>query len=282
MNSTKSLNDRIAQFYDQSTKIWLDTWGEHMHHGYYPEDEPMTGSHQEAQVRLVMEMLRWGQVEQATDILDAGCGVGGSARLLSKVFDAQVLGCTLSPVQAAYASAYNQQANVADKVTIKAQDMMSLKPEDGPFDLIWSMESAEHIKDKLALLELFYSLLKPGGTLLMATWFHRATPPLLRPQEMRSLHKIYDYYHLPPMVSIPNLQEMAVEAGFAGVQTQDWSDQVAPFWKAVIRSALSLKSIQGLLQAGWPTIKGAWAMRYMTSGYRKGLIKFGVLQGRKI
>ena len=47
-----TLNERIANFYDQSTKIWLDTWGEHMHHGYYSRNEIAPASHQEAQVRL--------------------------------------------------------------------------------------------------------------------------------------------------------------------------------------------------------------------------------------
>jgi tocopherol O-methyltransferase len=277
-----TLNQRIANFYDQSTKIWLDTWGEHMHHGYYPMNETAPASHQEAQIRLVTEMLQWGKVESADRILDAGCGVGGSARLLAKLFDANVLGCTLSPVQASYGNAYSKKAGLSEQVMIKAKDMMSLKPEDGPFDLIWSMESAEHIKDKPALLELFYSLLKPGGTLLLATWYHRPEPPSIQTNEQKLLDRIYDYYHLPPMISIPVLQDMAMEAGFTQVQSEDWSEQVAPFWKAVIRSALTLNSIQGLLKAGWPTIKGAWAMRYMTKGYKMGLIQFGVLQGKKL
>lgn len=277
-----TLNERIANFYDQSTKIWLDTWGEHMHHGYYSRNEIAPASHQEAQVRLVTEMLKWGKVESADRILDAGCGVGGSARFLAKLFDANVLGCTLSPVQADYGNEYSKKAGLSAQVLIKAKDMMSLSLEDGPFDLIWSMESAEHIKDKPALLELFYSLLKPGGTLLLATWYHRLEPPMLQIKEQKLLDRIYDYYHLPPMVSIPVLKDMAMDAGFMQVQSENWSEQVAPFWKAVIRSALTLNSIQGLLKAGWPTIKGAWAMRYMTKGYKMGLIQFGVLQGKKL
>jgi len=36
-----------------------------------------------------------------------------------------------------------------------------------------------------------------------------------------------------------------------------------------------------LLKSDWSTLKGAWAMRYMTQGYRQGTIKFGVIQGQK-
>ncbi len=46
----------IANFYDESSNVWEDIWGEHMHHGYY---EPGSGAqlsideHQEAQVLMV-------------------------------------------------------------------------------------------------------------------------------------------------------------------------------------------------------------------------------------
>lgn len=39
------------------------------------------------------------------------------------------------------------------------------------------------------------------------------------------------------------------------VRTADWSEEVAPFWKAVIQTALSGAGFAGLLRAGWTTIK---------------------------
>ncbi len=277
----QSLNERISQFYDQSTRIWLDTWGEHMHHGHYGADGSLKKNHQQAQVDLLEELLRWGGVESATNILDAGCGVGGSARYLAKRFGAKVLGLTLSPVQAEQGMRFSKKANLNGQVSIVARDLMSLTPADGPFDLIWSLESAEHIKDKQRLLEMFYELLTPGGQFLMATWCHRHEPPELNAQEKKLLEKLYGLYHLPPMVSIKQLEEMAKATGFQAVASEDWSRAVAPFWNAVIRSAISWRSVAGLLRSGLGTVKGAWAMRYMTRGYHVGTIKFGVLQGKK-
>jgi len=275
-----ALNQQIKKFYDASTPVWLDTWGEHMHHGYYGDH--LEKNHQQAQLDLVKELLRWGGVEQAQSVLDAGCGVGGSARLLAQKLGARrVLGCTLSSVQAERAARYNEQAGLQDKVTIVARDMMTLGKEDGPFDLIWSLESAEHIADKAGLLAMFYELLEPGGRLLLATWCHRETPPALAHADHRVLEKLQRLYHLPPFVPLSHLRQYASQAGFQAVKTEDWSEAVAPFWKAVIQSALRLQSIKGLMQAGWPTIKGAWAMRQMTKGYKRGLIKFGVLQAMK-
>ena len=43
----------------------------------------------------------------------------------------------------------------------------------------------------------------------------------------------------------------------ADIKTADWSEEVAPFWGEVIKSAFTSEGISGLLKAGWTTIKGA-------------------------
>ena len=276
-----TLNERIRHFYDTSTQLWLDTWGEHMHHGHYGPDGTEKKEHQRAQTDLVNELLRWGNVQNASNILDAGCGVGGSARYLAKLYGAKVKGLTLSPVQAAAAVVYNQKMGLEKDVDIVVKDLLTLSAEDGPVDLVWSMESGEHIPDKKKMLEGFYAVLEKGGKLVMATWCIRDEPPALRPDEQKLLEKIGKLYHLPPMISIKDYQTLAKNAGFTDIQTADWSAAVAPFWKAVIQSALSLPSFIGLIRAGIPAIKGAWAMQYMTKGYKMGTLKFGVIQGTK-
>ncbi len=276
-----TLNERIRHFYDTSTKLWLDTWGEHMHHGHYGDDGKEKKDPQQAQTDLVNKLLLWGNVQEASRILDAGCGVGGSARYLAKLYSAKVKGLTLSPVQVTAANIYNEKAGLDDQVEIVEQDLLTLTAADGPFDLVWSMESGEHIPEKRQMLERFYEVLSPGGKFLLATWCIRHEPPALRPEERQLLDTIGELYHLPPMISIEKYREIAQEVGFTNVQSADWSAAVAPFWKAVIQSAFSLPSFVGLVRAGIPAIKGAWAMQYMTKGYRMNTLKFGVIQGTK-
>jgi tocopherol O-methyltransferase len=184
-------------------------------------------------------------------------------------------------VQGDAAARFTQAAGLEKQVKVEVRDMMTLSPKDGPFDLIWSMESAEHIADKKKLMENFYGMLAPGGKLLMVTWCHRNPPPALSPSEEKLLTKLYRIYNLPPMVAPNDLQDLAGKAGFKQVITEDWSQAVAPFWGAVIRSALEIRNLSLLLQTGWATIQGAWAMRYMNRGYQRGLIRFGVLQAEK-
>ncbi|NJC24735.1 methyltransferase domain-containing protein [Neolewinella antarctica] len=279
-----SLNQKIKDFYDASTPLWLNTWGEQMHHGYYGPNGERKTEHKQAQVDMIEALLEWAQAPASVDrFLDAGCGVGGSSRYLAKRFPkATGLGVTLSPVQAENGMRYNREAGVAERLEIRAQDLYTLDPvQEGQFDIIWSMESAEHMADKRGLMDLFHKLLRPGGQLLMATWCHRETPPALSTADQKVLQSICDLYHLPPMVSIKDMGGAATAAGFNNVATDDWSKAVEPFWGAVISSGLDPRNWPGLIKAGKSTIKGAWAMKYMKEGFRTGAIRYGMIRGTK-
>lgn len=275
------LNQRIRDFYDRSTPLWLDTWGEQMHHGYYGHDGKRKVGHRQAQIDMIEALLEWGlaPVGEVDRFLDAGCGVGGSSRYLAQRYpDAQGIGVTLSPIQAHRGNGYNRQAGLSDRLNIIAKDVYEVDPASaGTFDLIWSMESAEHMADKEALFRRFHSLLRPGGRVLMATWCHRQEPPYLTPAEQYTEKKICALYHLPPLVSIPELADAAASAGLEKIRTDDWSAAVEPFWGAVIRSGLDPRNWPGLIRAGKGTIMGAWAMRYMRRGFASGTIRYGVL-----
>ena len=277
---TNHLAPRIAEFYDRSTDLWLDVWGEHMHHGYYDPANP-PASHTQAQVNLVNRVLAWGDVTDVRSAFDSGCGVGGSARHIAQRFpQAEVLGATLSPVQARRGNAYNERVGIADRVNIIAQDVMKVD-RPGAFDLLWSLESAEHMPNKPELLDHFHRLLAPDGKLLMVTWCLRDTPPALTAREQRLHKRIQELYHLPPLPTIQTYANLAAKSGFQNIETDDWTNAVAPFWKAVIGTVFQWRSIVGLLKAGLPTLRGAWAMRYMTEGYRTGLLRFGLLKATR-
>ena len=87
----EDLKDGIAFFYDRSSKLWEDVWGEHMHHGYYvPEDRT---DHIQAQIDLIDEVLKWAGVDDDTPpkkVVDVGCGIGGSSRHIVRKYN----GCT--------------------------------------------------------------------------------------------------------------------------------------------------------------------------------------------
>ena len=61
------LYDGIANFYDESSGIWEEVWGEHMHHGYYEDEVVQAASkgdpdHRRAQIRMIEKSLAYAGV----------------------------------------------------------------------------------------------------------------------------------------------------------------------------------------------------------------------------
>ncbi|MDJ0555550.1 MAG: methyltransferase domain-containing protein [Microcoleaceae cyanobacterium MO_207.B10] len=288
MSST--LIEQIQQFYDASSGLWEQVWGEHMHHGYYGPNGNQKKQRRQAQIDMIEELLQWGAVNQQssfwppTSILDVGCGIGGSSLYLAEKFNASVTGITLSPVQANRAKERAESANLSQQTNFLVADALEMPFADASFDLVWSLESGEHMPNKIKFLHECYRVLKPGGNLIMATWCHR---PLDSPNgqltddERQHLAEIYRVYALPYVISLPEYEAIAEKIGFQDICTADWSTAAAPFWDVVIESAFDPKVIINLLLSGWTTIEAALSLELMSRGYQRGLIKFGLLRGNK-
>lgn len=289
---TSTLNNQIQQFYDASSNLWEQIWGEHMHHGYYGSTGQEKKDRRQAQIDLIEELLKWAEVDQSTwatsgnrpHILDVGCGIGGSSLYLAQKYNATAIGITLSPVQASRATERAKEAGLATDVQFQVADALEMPFADDTFDFVWSMESGEHMPDKEKFLAECYRVLKPGGTFLMATWCHRpitAATGELTADEKQHLGEIYRVYCLPHVISIPDYEAIAHYLPFHSIRTADWSDAVAPFWDIVIDSVFEPKAIFGLLQSGWSTVQGALSLGLMSRGYRRGLVRYGLLCANK-
>jgi tocopherol O-methyltransferase len=155
---------------------------------------------------------------------------------------------------------------------------------DQSFDLVWSLESGEHMPDKTKFLQECYRVLKPGGLFLMATWCHRPAQSPHSPlsqDEQKHLAEIYRVYCLPHVISLPEYEAIAHQLNLQNVRIADWSTAVAPFWDIVIDSAFTPAALLGLLFSGWTTIQAALSLGLMQRGYQRGLIKFGLLCGTR-
>lgn len=278
---TASLYQQIQQFYDASSGLWEQVWGEHMHHGYYGPDGTEPKERRQAQIDLIEELLQWADIQHAEHILDVGCGIGGSSLYLAEKFSAIATGITLSPVQANRAK---ERARIAGRAVgqpraqFHVANALQMPFPDQSFDLVWSLESGEHMPDKTQFLRECYRVLKPGGTFLFVTWCHRPIDQSpLTLDEQQHLAEIYRVYCLPYVISLPEYGAIAQSIGFQNIRTADWSPAVAPFWNVVIDSALNWDTIVSLLQSGWTTLQAALFLGLMQRGYSRGLIRFGLL-----
>jgi tocopherol O-methyltransferase len=287
---SNDLYQDIQQFYDASSGLWEQIWGEHMHHGYYGRSGNNKVNRRQAQIDLIEELLAWaGYTDQNSltnpqNIIDVGCGIGGSSLYLAQKFDANVTGITLSPVQANRATDRAKNAGLQEQVQFQVANALEMPFPDNQFDLVWSLESGEHMPDKTQFLAECYRVLRPGGKLILATWCHRSTDSVagaLTKDEKRHLAEIYRVYCLPHVISLPDYEAIAVKCGFKDLRADDWSNSVAPFWDVVIDSAIKPEAIIGLFQSGWRTIEAALSLSLMSRGYSRGLVKFGLLTATK-
>ena len=121
----EDLKDGIAFFYDRSSKLWEDVWGEHMHHGYYvPEDRT---DHVQAQIDLIDEVLKWAGVDDnkpPQKVVDVGCGIGGSSRhIVRKYAGSTAQGITLSPYQANRGNELAKEQGLSDRASFQVSAM---------------------------------------------------------------------------------------------------------------------------------------------------------------
>ncbi len=284
---SNNLYQDIREFYDASSRLWEQIWGEHMHHGYYGKNGNYRLDRRQAQVELIEELLIWaGYAENNAPekIIDVGCGIGGSTLHLAQKFASKATGITLSPVQAFRAKERAAEAGLDDRIRFEVANALEMPFQDDTFDLVWSLESGEHMPDKSKFLAECYRVLKPGGKIILATWCHRETDSLagnLTVNEIAHLKEIYRVYCLPYVISLSEYRAIALNCGFNELKSDDWSIAVAPFWDVVIDSAITPQAIMGLFQAGWQTVQGALSLNLMSRGYARGLIRFGLICATK-
>lgn len=284
---SNELYQNIREFYDASSGLWESIWGEHMHHGYYGRNGTYRLERRQAQIDLIEELLLWSGYQEdhpPQNIIDVGCGIGGSTLYLAQKFGSRATGITLSPVQASRATERAAENGLEQQVNFTVANALAMPFEDNSFDLVWSLESGEHMPDKQQFLAECYRVLKPGGKMIFATWCHRETNSVagdLTPSELGHLQEIYRVYCLPYVISLSDYLAIATECGFKDLQADDWSTAVEPFWSVVIDSALAPQAIVGLFKAGWQTIQGALSLNLMSRGYARGLVRFGVISASK-
>lgn len=242
---------RVTRYYDETwldyRLLWLNPDNMAVHFGYWDEH---TRSHAESLVNMNRALaerlgLRPGSSERLR-ILDAGCGVGGSAIWLAKTYGAQVVGITPVRSQIERARLAAQQHGVAHLATFDQQDYMHAAFPDQSFDVFWALESACHAPDKRAFLIEAKRLLKAGGRLGLVEYFRHARP--YSQADERLLHNWLSGWAIPDIATATEFVNWAQAAGFTGVRVEDISQYTRPSHQRLYRLTMLCYPVAILLR----------------------------------
>ncbi len=158
---------RIIEHYDIVSPYYRSLWGEHLHHGYWILGEE---SKEKAQLQLIEHLAQLANVKRGSDILDIGCGFGGSSLYLAKHYSASVTGITISSVQVEMANQAAAGKQLDAKFLLMDAETMNFQKQ---FDLLWSVESISHYQNCQGFFDSAAKLLKPGGSFAITDWFKK-------------------------------------------------------------------------------------------------------------
>ena len=218
---------RISDYYDETwldyRMLWLRPQNRAIHFGYWGQD---TGSH--AQSLLEMNRVLAGHlgVRSGQRILDAGCGVGGSAIWLAKTYDVEVIGITPVASQVARARRYAQDGGVAGQVVFEQQDYAHTTFPDASFDVVWAMESLCHALDKPLVLAEARRVLRPRGRLGIVEYLRTRRPQ--EPAGEALLGSWLSGWAIPDIATAPEWLEWTQGAGFGDIDLVDITPNVKP------------------------------------------------------
>ena len=277
-------SNSVANSYDEWTEdgILEFYWGEHIHLGHYGSP-PQRKDFLTAKSDFVHEMVRWGGLDKLpprTTVLDVGCGIGGSSRILARDYGFVVTGITISPQQVKRAQ---QLTSKELNVQFLVDDAMALSFPDASFDVVWSIEAGPHMPDKAVFAKELMRVLKPGGVMVVADWNQRddrQNP--LNFWERPVMRQLLDQWSHPAFSSIEGFSELLEATGLVegGVLTADWTEQTLPSWLDSIWQGVARP--EGLLRFGLPglikSLREVPTLLLMRLAFGTGLCRFGMFR----
>ena len=181
---TSDKSNAAERYYDDNTPgIYLRGWNrDHIHFGLFePGECPGPGEVladseglARAVTRMVDVIVEPAAIEKGHHVLDAGCGVGGTAIHLGRTKGCMVTGVNINRMQLEMAGQKASDSGLEGRVGFQYADCsLSLPFADESIDIVVNIESACHYGDRSQFLRETSRILKPSGKIVAMDWMAR-------------------------------------------------------------------------------------------------------------
>ncbi|MEJ2593964.1 MAG: class I SAM-dependent methyltransferase, partial [bacterium] len=228
-------NRDIADYYNQ-TQVHYRRWWKldeamAVHYGMWEKE---TASFRDSLINTNRKVAQIAGIRRGERVLDAGCGVGGSAFYLAEKYNCKVTGITLSENQLDFAQKKNRELGLEDKVDFRLDDYNNTSLGKGTIDIIWAIESLTSAPDKARFCKEAHRVLNTKGRIVVADYFRDTSQ-----QDNRGwMKKWQDCWSLAEILSEDNYIKTFANAGFVLRKNVDATANIRPSSKIMYRSYL--------------------------------------------
>ena len=219
-------------FYDTEDALYRSFWdkGGSLHWGIF--DHSTGEDFLKACHNLSKIMAQKASIDQASKVLDLGCGNGTTAIWLCEFLECEVVGVDLSGVRIGNAREDLQQqpSEVKIRVGFEQASVTALPFADGSFTHAWSQGTIYHIPDKEKALREAYRVLADRGIFV----FDDLIKPRADISEMAKRY-VYDRLLFDTDFSFESYQDALRRTGFQILDAQDISHHLKRSYQCLAR-----------------------------------------------
>lgn len=230
----------VRSYYDQTRLdygwLWFTRNNPSIHFGYRDTRARRHGESLTNMNRVLAERV---PLRAGMKVLDAGCGVGGTSRFFARQYGATVVGITPVAGQVAQATRLSKRQGLAGLATFEQNDYLDTGYPEASFDVVLAQESVCHSNDKRGFLAEAFRVLRPGGRLVIAEYFHfdRQTRSA---RDESIIQSWYRGWAMPDLAVGTDFTGWAIDCGFTQVQLDDVTEHVRPSLRRLHRITVAL------------------------------------------
>ena len=215
-----SQEQRVVDYFkycDEDYKwLWRNNRNLATHLGFWDEK---TKSHSQSLINQNIMMAKLANINSKDVILDAGCGVGGSAFWLANKFQTKIHAINISKNQLNLAKEYAKKIDKNRFVSFSLMNYYKTNFPSKSFSVIWAQESIPHADNKRKFLEEAFRLLKDGGRLVTSDYFLAKNN--YNENEKKILTKWMDSWAMKNFIQPKEFIKLAKKVGFRKVKYVD-------------------------------------------------------------